>query len=56
MRDNDNGRWRLDLPLDAGSPLVSDDRVIGVVVQRLGTTACVAVPVERVQSLVKRIP
>lgn len=56
LRSVDAGRWRLDLPLDPGAPLLSDDRVIGVVVVRKGKTACVAVPVERVLELVHRIP
>lgn len=50
------GRWRLDLPLNPGAPLMGSERVIGVVVERKGTTSCVAVPIERVQSLVKRMP
>jgi hypothetical protein len=56
LRSADGPRWRLDLPLDPGAPILVDERVIGVVVERHGKTACVAVPVERVLSLVKRIP
>ena len=53
---DERGRWKLDLPLDPGAPILAGERVIGVVVERRGTTACTAVPVERVLSLVKRMP
>jgi hypothetical protein len=56
LRSTDGPRWKLDLPLDPGAPILVEERVIGVVVERKGKTACVAVPVERVLSLVKRIP
>ena len=55
-RVDDNGRWRLDLPLDPGAPIIAGGRVVGVVVQRAGTTASVAVPAARITELVKRLP
>jgi hypothetical protein len=55
-RVDENGRWRLDLPVDAGAPVIVGGRVIGVVVQRAGTTSSVAVPSARITALAKRIP
>ncbi len=56
LRTVSGGRWRLDLPLDPGAPVLRDGRVVGVVIERRGTTACVAVSVQRVRALVKHIP
>lgn len=47
------GRWRLDLPLDAGSPILVADRVVAVVIARAGATASVAVPAARIRALVE---
>jgi hypothetical protein len=54
-RVDELGRWRLDLPLDAGAPVMLGGRVVGVVVERAGTTSCVAVPADRIISLVKKL-
>lgn len=56
LRRIEGARWRLDLPLAAGAPVLVGGRVIGVVLERAGTTSCVAVPVGRVADLVRRIP
>lgn len=55
-RVDESGRWRLDLPVDAGAPVIVGGRVIGVVVQRAGTTSSVAVPAARITALAKRLP
>ncbi len=55
-RVDENGRWRLDLPVDAGAPVIVGGRVIGVVVQRAGRTSSVAVPSARITALAKRLP
>lgn len=51
-----SGRWRLDLPVDAGAPVLAGGKVVGVVVQRAGTTSSVAVPAARINALAKRLP
>lgn len=55
-RVDERGRWRLDLPVAAGAPVIVGGRVIGVVVQRAGTTSSVAVPSARITALAKRLP
>lgn len=55
-RVDEGGRWRLDLPVDAGAPVLVGGRVIGVVMRRADPTSSVAVPVARVTALAKRIP
>lgn len=49
------GRWRLDLPVGAGAPVLRGQKVVGVVVERAGTTASVAVPAQRITALVKAL-
>lgn len=48
------GRWHLDLPAEAGTPILDEGgRVVAVVVKRVGRTASRGVAVERVRALVE---
>lgn len=49
------GRWRLDLPLGPGAPVVHDGRVVAVVTARDGRTASVASPAGRLRALAAQL-
>ncbi|MBI1948633.1 MAG: hypothetical protein HYS27_23300 [Deltaproteobacteria bacterium] len=50
------GRWRLDLPLPPGAPVLMDGRVVAVVLERDGRTASVALPAGRLRAAAARLP
>jgi len=50
-RVDPRGRWRLDLPLGPGAPVLYEGRVVAVVVERDGRTASVALPASRLRAL-----
>lgn len=54
-RVDDRGRWRLDLPLERGAPVVHDGQVVAVVVARDGRTASVAVAAGRLRALAGQV-
>lgn len=55
-RVDERGRWRLDLPVERGAPVLLDGRVVAVVVARDGRTASVAAPAGRLRALASRLP
>lgn len=54
-RVDDRGRWRLDLPLDRGAPVLFEDRVVAIVLARDGRTASIAVPSSHLRALAARV-
>ncbi len=49
------GRWRLDLPLGPGAPVLHDGLVVAVVVERDGRTASVALPAGRLRAVAAQL-